>query len=325
MRTATIVVEVLALCLAAGCDQRSAKTITKASSTRDEAAPLERAAGQDRHATSTTTEVALTRDETVPTERAPGPGPRATSNIAEVALVGDEAALIERAERLGRAIYMHDKYAATATDVVEAHGVDLVKIGARGWITEARPDGYTVTFVAGGLPPWRSVCVVTFTGNEEPNAILTDGDLTETQSAMFRARQFAIESIERPRPGPYNTVVIPRDDAPGWLAYALAATTDPNIIVVGGHYRATVAPDGLTLLEHRGFTKSHLDLPRRPKDIPPDAELAGYTVSHLLDNTPTEIHVFLNLQCGKTFFVATPDERFWRIEKGKIRLVERPW
>jgi hypothetical protein len=86
-----------------------------------------------------------------------------------------------------------------------------------------------------------------------------------------------------------------------------------------------VSADGRTMLEHRGFTKSFLDLPKRPKDMPPDADLAAYTVSHLLDNTPTEIHVFLNLQCRKTFYVTTSDQRVWCVEKGEIRLVKPPW
>ncbi len=254
---------------------------------------------------------------------AAGCNQHATNTITEVSPTGDEAVLIERMEKLGRAIYVHDQYAARATDLVAARQVDLVKAGARGWITESRPDGCVVTFVSTDSQPWRSVCVVTFTGDGEPNIILTNKDLTEIQSAMFNARQLALQSVEKPCSNAYNTVVIPRDGEPGWLAYALAATNDPNAIVIGGHYRATVSPDGRNVLERRGFTKSCLVLSKRPKDMPSGAELAAYTVSHLLDNTPTEIHVFVNLHCGKPLYVATPDGRYWYIENGKIRLLKQ--
>ncbi len=247
----------------------------------------------------------------------------ATDTIVEVAPTGDEGALIERTEKLGRAIYTHDQYAARATDLAAAHQVDLVKAGAHGWITESRPDGCTVTFVATDSQPWRSVCVVTFTGHAEPNIVLTNKDLTEPQSAMFSARQLAIESVEKPCSEVYNTVVIPRDGEPGWVAYALAATDDPDVIVVGGHYRATTSADGRTILERRGFTRSCLTLSKRPKDMPSGAELSAYTMSHLLDNTPTEIHIFINLHYGKPLYVATPDGCYWYIKDGKVRLLKQ--
>jgi len=234
-----------------------------------------------------------------------------------------EIPTLQQAEELGRQIYVQDLYAAQATSLLLAHGVDPAEIGALGWITESHEDKAVVTFVTGDPQQWRSACVVTFAEQGDPNIILIDKDLTETQSATFRARQLALDSVEDPCSEAYNTVVIPRDGEPGWLAYALAATNDPNLILVGGHYRATVSADGRTVLDRRRFADSCLVLQKNRKDTLPDAELAAYTVSHLLDDTPTEIHVFLNLLYGRPLYVVTPDRRFWYIEGGKIRLLKR--
>jgi hypothetical protein len=217
---------------------------------------------------------------------------------------------------------MQDLYAAQATSLLFAHGVDPAEIGTRGWITEGCPNGTVVTFVGGDPGQWRSVCVATFLEPADPNIILIDRDLTETQSAMFNARQLSLDSIEKSCSDAYNTVVLPRDDGPGWLAYALAATSDPNLILVGGHYRTTVSVDGRTVLERRGFTKDCMVL-KKPQNEGPDAHVAAYTLGRVFDKTPTEIHVFLNLLYGKPLYVVTADGRFWYIEGGKIRIVKK--
>jgi hypothetical protein len=103
----------------------------------------------------------------------------------------------------------------------------------------------------------------------------------------------------------------------------LAATNDPNLLLVGGHYGATISADGRTILEQRSFTKECLVL-KRAEDTEPEIDMAAYTVGHILDDRPTEIHVFLNLLCGKPLHVVTADRRLWRIENGKIRLLKLP-
>lgn len=238
-------------------------------------------------------------------------------------LTPEEIALIMEAEELGLRIYVHDRYGALATELAYTRGVDLVGAGVLGWITEERPDGCVVTFVTGDPEQWRSVCRVTFADLVDPNIILVKKDLTERQEAMVNAKQVALACIEEPCSDAYNTVVIPRKDEAGWLAYALAATSDPNLILAGGHYRAKVSADGRSVLDCRGFTQSCLVLPRSPEDTPPSPDLVAYTLAHLLDNTPTEIHVFLSLQGGKPLYVATPDRRIWYIEEGRIRLLNR--
>lgn len=246
-----------------------------------------------------------------------------TSDQVDVSLTSEDKPLIAETEELGRQIYLHDEYAARATGLVFSHGVDLTEMGTLGWITEGRPDGCVVTFVADEPEPWRSVCVVTFTQGEDTNIILVDKDLTETQAEMFDARQAVLGVVKNPCSAAYNTVVIPREGEPGWLAYALAATSDPNLVLVGGHYRATVSQDGRTILEQRSFAKGCLVL-KNPDAAGPDGDISAYTVGPILDSRPTEIHVFLNLLCGKPLYVVAADRRFWCIRDGKIHLLKSP-
>ncbi len=246
-----------------------------------------------------------------------------TGKGTEVSVAAEEIPMLERTEALGRQVYLYDQCAARATNLALARGVDLAAMGTQGWITESRSDRCAVTFVTGDSEPWRSVCMVTFAGSEEPNIILIDKDLTEPQAAMFNARQLVLGIVENPCSDAYNTVVIPREGEPGWLAYALAAASDPNLLLVGGHYRATVSADGRTILEQRSFTKDCFVLKSRD-DAGPDVDVVAYTLGHVHDDRPVEIHVFLNLLCGKPLYVVTADRRFWRIENGRIALLKQP-
>lgn len=233
-----------------------------------------------------------------------------------------EVSLLEWAEDVGRQIYAQDLYAVQAISLLFAHGVDPDRMDALGWITESREDGAVVTFVTGDPEQWRSACVVTFVERADPNIILIDRDLSETQSAMFNARQLALDSVENVCAEAYNTAVIQREGQPGWLAYTLAVTGDPNLILIGGHCRATVSADGRTLLERRCFSKDCLVLRRSSKGTP-QVEVEAYAVGHIPDQTPTEIQVFLSLRYGKPLYVVTADRRLWHIEGAKIRLLRQ--
>jgi len=238
-------------------------------------------------------------------------------------VTSSEIVILEWAEDAGRQIYVQDIYAAQAISLLFAHGVDPNQMDALGWITESREDGAVVTFVTGDPEQWRSACVVTFVEHADPNIILIDRDLTEMQSAMFNARQLALDSVENVCAEAYNTAVIPRAGQSGWLAYALAATSDPNLILIGGHCRTTVSADGRTVLGRRSFGKDCMVL-RKPQKGTPQAEVEAYAVGRVPDRTPTEIHVFLNLLYGKPLYVVTADRRLWYIDGGKIRILRQP-
>lgn len=246
-----------------------------------------------------------------------------TSSSMYLPLSENESQLIREAEKIGRMIYEKDQYAATATDIMLERVSDFNSENIRGWITCEHGKDYEVVFVSPKGDKLTSPCQVVFEGQVSMQFNQQERSLSEEEAAMFRARQHYVDIIQEPCSEKYNTVVLPMDDGSGWLVYALAATTDTQSVVVGGHCRATISRDGNHILSQRRFTNSCLNLPTNPPEMPPGAELAFYAVTHLLDDVPTEIHVFLSLLSGKPFYVATKDGRFWYIEGDTIKLLKK--
>jgi hypothetical protein len=246
-----------------------------------------------------------------------------TKSSAYPLLSKNEVQLIKEAEEIGRMIYEKDKFAAWATDLMFERVPNPNGGGIRGWITCKRGADYVVLFVSPLGDELMSPYQVVFKGQRHPQFIHKKRLLSEEEAAMFRARRHFMDIIKEPCSEKYNTVVLPIKNEDGWLVYALAATTNPQTIVVGGHYRATISNNGNDILSQRGFTKSCLNLSTDPSDMPSGAEPAAYTVSHLLDDVPTEIHVFLSLVYRKPFYVITRDDRLWRIEGDTIKLLKK--
>jgi hypothetical protein len=122
---------------------------------------------------------------------------------------------------------------------------------------------------------------------------------------------------------PFNTVVLP-PETPGGpiLVYFLTPQTSTTALPFGGHYLVPVAADG-TAGPLRAFTKSCGQLEKgEGKD-----KAVALVVTHLLDPTPTEIHVFTMLAAQLPLFVTTTqNDRLWCIEfkdgRARIRLVD---
>ena len=57
--------------------------------------------------------------------------------------------------------------------------------------------------------------------------------------------------------------------------------------------------------------------------LPGGGRTAGLMMTHLLDPTPTEIHVFLSLSSRLPVFVATSDGRLWKVAGDKIEPMKR--
>ena len=73
-----------------------------------------------------------------------------------------------------------------------------------------------------------------------------------------------------------------------------------GVIHAGGHHRLLVSPDGRRVLSQFAFTKACLTM--KP-DIAEDERLASVVVSHLVSDTPTEMHVFLSLLHRQPIYV----------------------
>ncbi|MDB9823465.1 hypothetical protein OAC89_07190, partial [Deltaproteobacteria bacterium] len=221
-------------------------------------------------------------------------------------------------ESLGEKIYKQDLLAARATDILFAQNLNLNEYPVRGWLVEQNNKKDEVIFIGEYDKEYRGVFRISFKNSVAGKFSKLDQEkLTEEQLCQFRARTLALKNIDQPCSQKYNVVILKDIDGDGYLVYALASIADPDVIVVGGHYRFTISEDGKTIEQKDKLFKSCLILDKTPPELKKGDELAAYTMSHVVSNTPVEIHVFLQMQ-NKPFYLITPDERMWFIEKGLI-------
>ncbi|HEX3758078.1 MAG TPA: hypothetical protein VHW23_05210 [Kofleriaceae bacterium] len=224
------------------------------------------------------------------------------------------------AEMLGQAIWRFDTAAARASDaltecfpdkrlpdpqmfgwVVTDDGADsgalhVHFLGAAGADLEVL---YRVRIGGGGMPPVVEVM-------DPPIALAPH--VRGPATALRRARKAPVPRVN----APYNEVVLPAElvGQAGWLVYALAATTNPEEMLVGGHTRIKVSADGTTVEEIFPFTRTDLR-------VPAGKEVAMTTLTHIVSATPLEHHVFLGL-LHKQYLRVLTELGAWDVEHGRI-------
>ena len=257
----------------------------------------------------------------------PAPAASAAPRIVPAPTAEERARLVAAAER-GRLLFELARAAQLTTQDMLARLPDPNAAGIKGWVATPEGNAMTVIYYADGadgpvavyrgqIAGGRIAARDVFTGADRPA-------LTATQRRMAAART-AVEGLEtRPCSGDFNVFVIPPASAEAPLeVYKLSPQPARGQFPLGGHFLATVAPDG-SVASTRAFTNRCLDI-----TAPAEAtRLAGaptpppVAVTHLLDPLPTEIHVFLSLWMNRPMLVATGNpDRLWTIARGRIGLV----
>ena len=226
-------------------------------------------------------------------------------------------------ERLGREMYDQDQLAWKATDILftKHKKEELVALKQHGWIVDSFPDhdvvrfvretdlgpvfAYDVTFVSGEA-----------TGYSEPqNTLLSGEDLTQ-----YNARTTALKNVNRMCAETMNTVALKDPQGDGWLVWAMAATTKPDTMIVGGHFRFTISKDGKSIVRKDALSHSCLNIAKpRPKN---DETTLGAFVGHMVSLTPIETYVFDSLSYRETFNIETLDGKAWKIADGRISEID---
>ena len=242
-----------------------------------------------------------------------------------------EQAAVRQVMQRGALLYHLDRAAWVSTDEMLKAVPDPRSLGLAGWIVDREGDHLEAVYyrLDAGRP------AVVFTADVKDDVVTSthlfvDGPapaLTPLQERMVRARTaISGQDVNRCTQGAMNTVVIPPERADGPVdVYLLTSQATSSEIPMGGHYRFTVAPDG-SVTARRSFTKSclNLALTKDASGAPP----AALIVTHLLDATPTEIHVFMSLQIAPPIYVVTPialpaevseDSRVWSVHGGVVR------
>lgn len=223
---------------------------------------------------------------------------------------------------MGAAIWRQDVAAAVATDALLAQSDGQAPAGLIGWIVTPEGDAQRVRFLIGERDaprPFRDVLV----GVDLKAGPVTDasvGELSAEESAQYAARNTAARAIGPLRCAPrYNAVVLKDPDGDGWLVWALASTTRPNVVPMGGHYRFHVSADGKVLEKREQLSTSCLDMDRRQAEQ--DGQAVGLVTNVVVAPRPLEVHVFLSLQSRLTIYTMTGD-KLWAVDGQRIREVD---
>lgn len=222
-------------------------------------------------------------------------------------------------EALGKELHMRDQMAALAFDALfEAHP-EAKERPIKGWITEATEDLHRVYFVQEqDESRYTLAYIATFQETATPSIEDKKGaELPKFVADRFAARRAAIEAITNFWTERYNFEVLDAPDGKGFLVYGLASTTDPDKVVVGGHYRVSVSAEG-KVQQVDALSRSFLVVPRQSPEIPKGAEVVGLSVSHIVSSTPVETHVYVSLLHQMVISVITPDKKMWNVSEGKI-------
>ncbi len=236
-----------------------------------------------------------------------------------------EQAAITRAVERGRLIYAFDQAAWHSTDELMRKVPKTTLPAVRGWVTEPRGDLLRVTYygVEGGAP--QALFQADMRGAAVAQSHLFDEGEDRTLSpetlALIEARTAALRAGEgkaRCTSGRFNVVVLPQGAGEPAAVYLLTPMETKGQYPFGGHYEVDVGPGGKVVSE-RAFTNSCLNLGAAPAG--PNGEAVAMLLTHMLDPTPTEIHVFMSLWMGKPIYVITGPKRIWEVGGDGIRPV----
>jgi hypothetical protein len=243
------------------------------------------------------------------------PQKQPTENQSNKVLSDQKSAEVLQAEVLGKAIFEQDTVAAKATDALLAETKTVTSQDISGWIVVSSAQGYLVRFILEKDTELKPVYDVRI--NSTGKGTVSSNDLkplSSEEEAMFLARQSALKVPRLDCSDRYNTVVLKEPDSNDWLVYVLAATTKDEI-VVGGHSRVRVSADGRSIVSVTPLSKSCLTMtkPKSEKSMNP----FGLSVTHIVGDTPSEIHVYLNYLHRYDLYVGT-SKGMWLVKNGKI-------
>jgi hypothetical protein len=241
----------------------------------------------------------------------------------------EEAAAVQAALNRGVLLFGVDRAAWVSTDDMLAKLGEKGAAPIRGWTVErdAEPGGFIVTYFAEG----SAGPVAVYSGQVRDrklvaSRIFPDGSRPPLTASQLRLKVAAdtaraFTGYDPCTPARFNVALVPPDDAAAPIeAYLLSAQTKTGIYPIGGHYLMKIA-DG-EVASHRPFMKSCMNVDARAKGKKGSPE--SLVVSHLLDRTPTEIHVFMSIWMGKPIYVMTLESKsLWAVEGNRIRLIKR--
>ncbi len=239
--------------------------------------------------------------------------------------VAAQDSVVEHIAARGKVMYLYDRAAWLTTDDMLVRLPQARHSELGGWIVTPVLAGAHVDYFGKNTAANRVIYAADLIDGTVANARVYPAGggptLAPLALRMLRARQAATAELGRHsawRPctsAPFNTIVLPPQANGSVAVYFLTPQTVANSLPFGGHFKVEVTADDKAG-ESRAFTRSCINLakPQNQKDAP-----VAMFLTHLMDQHPTEIHVFEQLYAGIPLVVATGPKQMWKIERGIIQ------
>lgn len=223
---------------------------------------------------------------------------------------------VARANILGTNLFLLDVATARAWDALAARVDAPAQLGIGHYLAlvgdddEGRPDGsIEVLFFSDDEVPRLDYRVRVGGSRRAPEVLVEDppGVVHEPLMTLLNARWLALESVPRTHQV-VNTVLLPQRNGQ-IVVYVLAATAQPNVAVLGRHYRVEVAEDGAEVVRVTALSNAELELPTRDRA---GQRLAALAITDGDAEHPTETHVFASRLANVPLYVTTGRGR-WKV------------
>ncbi len=235
---------------------------------------------------------------------------------------------VERASALGANLFLLDASTALAWDALAARvgppsgvgiGHYLALIGGN---EEGDPDGSVqVLFFTDEHVPRLAYRVRIRPGGEKGSEVLAldpPGIVHEPLMTLLNARLLALEAIP-PTTQALNPVLMPQRNGQ-IVVYLLAATQQPNVAVLGRHYRVEVSSDGTEVETVTALSGAEREVPTRNSS---GQRVVALAVTDGAAEHPTETHVFASRMANLPIYVTTGRGR-WKVRASGIDYLGTP-
>ena len=133
----------------------------------------------------------------------------------------------------------------------------------------------------------------------------------QTAMAALRGKLFNLR---------YDYVVLNDPDGKRFLVYALGKTAKADEVVLAGHLRVTVSPDGAKVERVDALSHSVLVASDRESGPPAGYHPVALYFNQIVSNKPVETFIYLANLARKNIYVGTPDGKIWLVNNRGMKI-----
>ncbi len=248
-----------------------------------------------------------------------------TDGITAAAQPAEANTALAQSIRRGEMLYQFDQAAWHSTDVLMAKAGNPEKLPLKGRIVVPVKEGWQAIYYGQNTSGRFTIFSATWNGTKIIASQFTKGESGAPLSVEANGYADIVEMVmsgqlgtkdlwfcNKARP---NFVILPGNGPTEFSLYFMTPQEQLNAFPLGGHHRYDIRNG--KVVSKRAFSKSCLAFDKKDdaKGEMRDGVTAGFVASHLMDPTPTEIHVFTAMAAKTILFVTTTqNSKTWLIE-----------